>query len=155
MENWKTINNYPNYEISTIGRVRNKKTKRILIQSNRGNYLCISLSKNNVSKSFNIHRIVGENFLPNFFGKKTIDHINRNKKDNRLINLRWATMKEQSQNRISIYKGGYIQHRTKNCFRLCWQIDNKKFSKNFKTKQEAEYFKSKLYLKYQVPASQV
>ena len=44
-EIWRTIENYENYEVSTFGRVRNKKTGRILRVQNRGSYLITALCK--------------------------------------------------------------------------------------------------------------
>jgi len=49
-------------------------------------------------KSTLIHRIVAESFLPNPFHKTTVDHIDRNRQNNSVHNLRWATMKEQCNN---------------------------------------------------------
>ena len=56
MEIWKTIKNYPNYEISNLGNVKRKqvyqcKTERILIPLNNGNdYMNVGLSKNGIKK---------------------------------------------------------------------------------------------------------
>ena len=45
------------------------------------------------------HRLVALAFVPNPENKQTVDHINRNKLDNRPCNLRWATMSEQEANK--------------------------------------------------------
>lgn len=50
-------------------------------------------------KPYSVHRLVAETFIPNPENKPTVDHINRNRSDNRVCNLRWATYKEQNDNR--------------------------------------------------------
>ena len=49
-------------------------------------------------KNYYVHRLVAEAFIPNPDGKPTVDHINRDRADNRVENLRWATHKEQNEN---------------------------------------------------------
>ena len=94
------IIDYPNYLIYEDGRVQNKKTKRFLKpQTDTAGYLNIIVSKNNKKKHFSIARLVGLYYIPNPELKQEIDHINRDKKDNRIENLRWATRCENNINR--------------------------------------------------------
>lgn len=86
---WKTINEKPNYEINTLGQVRNKKTGRILKVSKRKDGYCqVMLGRKTVP--LYIHRLVVEAFIPNHNKMSQVDHINGNKSDNRLENLRWS-----------------------------------------------------------------
>ena len=49
-------------------------------------------------KNYQVHRLVAETFISNKDNKPTVDHINRIKTDNRIENLRWATIQEQNEN---------------------------------------------------------
>lgn len=47
---------------------------------------------------YKIHRLVAETFIPNPDSKPQVDHINRNRSDNRLENLRWVDACENQRN---------------------------------------------------------
>ena len=58
-------------------------------------------------KDCSIHRLVAEAFIPNPENKSCVDHINGNKLDNRIENLRWVSYKENSNNPNTKYKCVY------------------------------------------------
>lgn len=150
MENWKDIKEYENlYQVSTYGRVKRKNTNRIL-KTRKGEYLSLTLCKNNIKKVKYIHRLVAETFLPNFYKKKYVDHRNRNKFDNRLINLRWATGSENMLN--TKYPRGTVHFhkdsRAKPYLTYYYPTRKKRISKGFKTWEEAESFRIKMYNLY-------
>lgn len=49
-------------------------------------------------KVYRVHRLVAECFIPNPDNKPTVDHIDRNRQNNAVSNLRWASRKEQADN---------------------------------------------------------
>ena len=110
-EIWSDIVGYEQlYQISNFGTVKslsnNKiKKEKILKQVKTTNgYLFVNLCKNGKRKFYQIHRLVAQAFLPNPENKPCIDHINTNKTDNRVCNLRWVTAKENMNNPLSIDK---------------------------------------------------
>lgn len=95
------IDGFPNYEVSNYGNVRNKSTGRILkaIKSNTG-YYNVSLC-NGVNKPIpkQIHRLVLTTFENNNYNKSFVDHIDNNRINSCLFNLRYATNRENHFNR--------------------------------------------------------
>lgn len=114
MENkeiWKDIEEFEGkYQISSMGRVKSlnfKLTGKEQIMSlkiNKYGYKQILLYKDKKYKTFLIHRLVAQAFIPNPDNKPEIDHINTNKTDNRVENLRWVTSSENKNNPITIEK---------------------------------------------------
>jgi hypothetical protein len=143
-EEFKKIDEFDNYSVSNLGNVRNDKTGIIKKGSNNGDgYLIVQLSKNGIPKMFKIHRLIGIAFIENVNDCETIDHINRNKLDNRIENLRWATHSQNSSNRgkrqnsSSIYKGVSF-YKPSNKWKSYITINNKQTHLgSFKTEIEA------------------
>lgn len=103
-EHWKSLGplGFSKYEVSNLGKIRNIKNNRILKGTLLLNgYEKVGLYDNcgNKPKSKSIHSLVAKVFLPNPENKPTIDHINRDRTDNRVTNLRWATHAEQGLNK--------------------------------------------------------
>jgi len=117
-ENWKDIANYDNYEVSSFGRVRNKKTGRILKQANMGGYYGVGLSKIK-TKTFQVHRLVAETFIINPQNKAHVNHKDKNSLNNHLSNLEWNTPKENNIHKSA----GIIQTTNQNL--AVWKIDIK------------------------------
>jgi len=143
LENWRLINGYDNYEISSHGRCRNNKTSRIFKPGIRSGYYVVSLRKNNITKIYPIHRLVAFAFLDNPLNKKCVDHIDGNTINNMLSNLRWATLHENQGNRSkqentsSKYKGVYFCKKIKK-----WKAEiringKKKYLGFFKNEEDA------------------
>lgn len=72
-------------------------------------YLQVCLGR--IRKTVFVHRLVAEAFLPNPENKPAVDHINGNRLDNRVENLRWVSHKENCNNPNTKYRGVYGSNR--------------------------------------------
>ena len=99
MENitMKEIPDFPNYYITTDGRVWSGWRKKfIAIVVTPKGYHRVVLSKKNKSYNFLIHRLVAEAFIPNPENKPCVNHKDENPSNNNYTNLEWATHKENN-----------------------------------------------------------
>lgn len=118
-EVWKPIPRFNGlYDISSFGRVRRnaynllrkdgsiihyeEMIKKCYPRSN--GYIVVSISQNNHSRMYFIHRLIAEAFIPNPENKPYIDHINTIVSDNRIDNLRWVTHKENMNNELTMLR---------------------------------------------------
>ena len=165
---FRKLENYDNYYIYEDGRVLNIKSKRFLKfnYNNNNGYCRVELCDNNKKrKKFFIHRLVYETFKGQIPVKLQVDHVNGIRDDNRLINLRLLTPKENSQNRHNLEqykemdKKLYLKNKTKNNERTRkyyqeHKQENKKYREENKDKikeQQKEYYKNnkEKFKKYQ------
>lgn len=95
---WKKIKQNENYSINEFGEVKNDLTGKIkrAYTNKQNGYKYVDLYKDNKSIKRPVHRLLAEAFIPNPNNKPTIDHIDGNRLNNSLDNLRWATYKEQN-----------------------------------------------------------
>lgn len=120
------------------------KGRRLKTDSLRG-YERVVLSKGGKAKRFQLHRLVAMNFIENPNNKEQVNHIDGNKKNNRLSNLEWCTAQEneihsyrvlgkqalrgeqKSQSKLTesdvfeirdLYKHGYLQREIANLYKV-------------------------------------
>ena len=122
-EIWRCVAGYEGlYRVSNLGNVMNSRTRKVLkkSESNKG-YWTIGLWRNNKRKCFQIHRLIAIAFLCNLTKKQCVDHINHDRKDNNLLNLRWSTMQENNQNK------SLSKNNTSGSIGVSWNSQNHKY----------------------------
>lgn len=97
--NWVECVVDTDYEISDVYPypIRRKGKTRIISEDVHGGYVRCSLNAKSVFK----HTIIARQFIPNPDNLPEVDHINTNRLDNRIENLRWVTKSENIRNRGS------------------------------------------------------
>lgn len=117
MVEWRAIEGYEGlYEVSNTGLVKalNKRVDsgkchrrwRVHILSHSSDakgYLRVSLSKNGVTKTHKVHRLVATAFIPNIDNLPQVNHKDGNKANNCVDNLEWCS---QSENMAHACKTG-------------------------------------------------
>ena len=112
MEKWIDAYEFEKYEVSDLGNIRNKRTKRVLTQRpSRNSYMCVDLYREDGSKTTKyVHQLVMFSFngvhenYGNQKGKYVIDHKDNNYLNNRLDNLQYLKFEENSS-KIKVLKG--------------------------------------------------
>jgi hypothetical protein len=101
-EIWTEMWDYPNYEVSNLGRVRRAKNEKVIKQRQDGNeYKMVSLWSGKKKYTKRVGRLIWQSFNK-CDCKETIDHINRDRGDDSLGNLRCITSEEQYKNKSKI-----------------------------------------------------
>lgn len=92
------------YKISNLGRVmtlHRKNYQKILSPAIGKGYLQVCLRNKKIKKTVKIHRLVALAFIPNNDNKEQVDHIDGNKLNNNVENLRWSTAFENIHNPVT------------------------------------------------------
>ena len=126
-EEWRVVADYPDYEVSNLGRVRSWKggnngrvvgrrasEPRIMRPARMGLYSGVVLCGPNKQEKRYIHRLVATAFIPNPEGKPEVNHKDGDKHNNALSNLEWATSSENKQHasRTGLLRSGMDNHMT-------------------------------------------
>lgn len=98
MEIWKTIEGYPDYMISNMGRVksinyRHTGKEKIMKYDFSCGYPFVNLFQDKKRKKYYIHRLVASAFLPNPDNLPQVNHKDEDKTNNNVNNLEWCSPK--------------------------------------------------------------
>ena len=99
-ETWKDVVGYEGlYRVSNLGRIRSfvrggQRGCILALTTHRQGYKIVKFYDR---KSYLVHRLVAESFIPNPEDKATVNHIDGNKANNRISNLEWATQSENNK----------------------------------------------------------
>jgi hypothetical protein len=95
-KNWKEIDGYSGcYLISDEGDVySNKRDKYMSPGRDKDGYLCVGLCQYGVSKMWKVHRLVALHFIPNPENRMEVNHIDGDKRNNKVYNIEWCTRSE-------------------------------------------------------------
>ena len=133
-EVWRDIAGYEGlYMVSNVGRVKSlaRRVKRGFCEvwveeqmmtihncksKGYGCYSQVTLFKDGKQKSHRIHRLVALSFLKRKKGCNQVDHINGDKLDNRVENLRWVSQSENSNNPNTKYQSKRLKRVA--CYKL-------------------------------------
>lgn len=128
------------YKIDKKGNVFSiKRNMYMKSYPDKDGYLRIGLRKNKKQKLCGIHRLMGITFLDNPNNYEIIDHIDRNKTNNNLENLRWINLSGNCRNRnTQKNKVRGVRQTPSGKYRAEIKINNKKIHiGTYKTEQEA------------------
>jgi len=134
-ERWTDIKDFSLYLISSIGRVMNKDTKRLLkpYESNIGGYYTVNLWKNGKGTNIRVHQLVYSNFTQDYdMEGYVINHKDGDKHNNNIENLEKITYQENNFHAEYCIK-------THNCAKPVIQLDmDGKTVAEFSSIREAE-----------------
>jgi len=129
---------YPNYLVYEDGRVFSKNRHKFLIPNVNRGYHRVILCNDGKKKKFRVNRLVAIAYIPNPENKPDVDHIDRDKSNNDVSNLRWVTKSENQQNT------GVRKDNTSGIKNISWNKKHKlyRYQKLFRGDCLQKYFKT-------------
>lgn len=115
-ERWKAIKDYEGlYEVSNKGNIRRickkySEGRPVKLQTDKDGYKRVCLCKDNKRKTWIVHRLVADAFIPNPNCFPAVNHKDENKENNNINNLEWCTVRYNNS-----YHDGAIKRAAKRC----------------------------------------
>jgi len=105
LEIYKTIKDFPNYQISNYGHVRKTNTGKMRTLRIVKSYFYADLYYKGIRKNCRVARLVAKHFIKNSLNKPEVNHKDGNKLNDYISNLEWTTDAENKQHahRLKLY----------------------------------------------------
>lgn len=125
VEEWRIVEEFPNYACSNLGKIKSLKSGKILKPSknSKGYEQVVLYIDSKLFCTRKVHRIVACTFLENFENLPQVNHKNKIVGDNRVDNLEWCT---PGYNQAHLYQRIYHlispeghNHTTENLTEFC------------------------------------
>ena len=98
----KAVTGYPNYIITRDGMIYNSQRNKYLVSvKNTGGYMFVSLSGEEIRKSFSVHRLVALLFIENPNNYLEVNHIDFDKANNKVDNLEWISRSDNMKHNFN------------------------------------------------------
>lgn len=114
MEIFKTIKEYPNYSVSTEGRIKKNSNNRLMKPTIKSNgYMQINLfTGDGRRKKEYVHRLVALTFIPNVNHFPEVNHIDGIRDHNNVSNLEWVTHEENMKKAVFLNKSIRVKNKS-------------------------------------------
>ncbi len=99
-ETWVMLADHPPYQVSNLGRIKNRSGVVMAASTRVDGYAVVSLRVNGAQRMARLHTLVAKAFLPNPDNKPHVNHMNGIRDDNRVANLEWVTPRENNARKV-------------------------------------------------------
>lgn len=154
MEEFREIPGFPSYKINRQGTVINKDGEEKTWHGARYNQCSMYDIETKDMKTMSQHRLLALTFLPNPNNYPDVDHINRNKRDNRLENLRWYAKSDNEKNKgLSVRNTSGEKFISWDSSKERWKVsiiyEGKQFRRYLRSIEEAIQVRDEILLSFQ------
>jgi len=147
MDGFVEIPGYPGYKANRNGQILGKLGTVLKPADNGIGYQQVFIYIDGVKKTMKVHRLIAATFIPNPDVLPEIDHIDNDKTNNGVDNIRWITHRDNVNRRDYVLNAkGYCWHKTS--WQVQYSIEGKRHTKRFKIEADAIAYVEKLKIDY-------